>query len=168
MKPAKVSTDFFAGRYGLLSGVWFNTYQFTDDDHLFRFSDACQHMYFMLNGVIYRVSEDPDDGYRSHLDDIVICDLMPLNIWQPGERVYCAHVTRDSGRWHNLGETKEEDYAYRNDRCDIVEVWSSETEKVVLEFGTDMVDDYYPTFVGRFNPEHMSLNNPKADMLKEH
>jgi hypothetical protein len=35
------------------------------------------------------------------------------------------------------------------------------TNKLVLEVGTENIDDYYPGFVGRFHPENMAVNCKK-------
>lgn len=77
---------------------------------------------FCLDGVTYMAVEDEDDGYRSALRHVIVTDSAPKNLF-PAVVV----VARQSGK-----------------DSDITELVSQETDKVVLEFGTDHSDDYYP------------------------
>lgn len=58
-----------------------------------------------------------------------------------------------------LARKKPDDrYGNVNDTLELIDVV---TGKVVLEVGTDNTDDYYPSFVSAFWPEHMASNeNP--------
>lgn len=159
-----LSLEHFDNRPGLLSGVWF-TEQDMDPQREYWKDQVVNMLYFMLDGIIYRVQEDPDDGYRSHLRNIIVVDQMPLNVWQPAEEVWLHYRHHNSDRvaieWDSVRNT------YRDDRCNIVEFVSRETGECVLEFGTDDSEDYYPAFVASFHPEAMSINNPIANMLGE-
>jgi len=42
--------------------------------------------------------------------------------------------------------------------CDIIRFIDKTTGLVVLEIGTTNTDDYYPSFVGIFNPQNMAVN----------
>ena len=150
-KGQSVGIETFNGRVGLLSGVWRETQTLPEEDYM----DVAAHLFIMLDGVIYDVMEDPDDGYRSYMDAIYVRDLMPLNIWTPAEPVIGKLCDKDSDRWCT---SYHGDYTYRNDRCNILELWSTVTNKCVVEFGTDFVDDYYPSFVDAFHPQNMSFN----------
>lgn len=101
---------------------------------------------FRLDGVVYIAVEDPDDGYRSHLSEILIGDKITNKFKK-------CHVR---GKWIDKNEYGE--------NCDIIQFIDDLTNKVVLEIGTDNTDDYYPYFVAKFNPENMSINK-KADEL---
>lgn len=145
-----VVIESFNGRLGLLSGVWRETQPLPEDDYM----DQAAHLFIMLDGVIYDVQEDPDDGYRSYLSDIYVRDLMPLNIWTPAEPVIGKLCQHNTDRWAGSNNSYHADLA----RCNIMELWSTITNKCVVEFGTDYADDYYPTFVDAFHPENMSFN----------
>jgi hypothetical protein len=106
------------------------------------FEDA-QVIRFRLDGICYIATEDPDDGYRSSMQDIVIAEVASMANTFPPVRVVCRH--RTEGRYSN------ED--------DILEFIDMETGKVVLEVGTDNSDDYYPSFVACFKPENMHIND---------
>lgn len=154
--------DHFHNRMGLLSGVWFTEAEADPPDSLWK-EQPVDYMYFMLDGVIYRVQEDPDDGYRSHLEDIIVVDQMPLNVWQPAEEVIGHHAQKQS----ELIDHRFDPEGYYEDRCDIVQLISTTTAKPVLEFGTDFSDDYYPSFVARFYPQKMGINERQAILLGE-
>ena len=89
---------------------------------------------FRLDGVVYVATEDPDDGYRSSLKEIII---------QENDR-----VTNEFPPVKVVGTMKH----------DILILKNVENGKVVLEVGTDNSDDYYPSFVSYFNPENMQGN----------
>lgn len=97
-------------------------------------------MYFVLDGVTYAVIEDPSDGYRSSMEEIVESDHEVTNRFK-AQRVF--GVRRES--------------RYSGD-YDIVDMYDVITAKRVLSFGTDHSDDYYPTFEAIFNPENMAIN----------
>lgn len=157
----QLTLESFHNRMGLLSGVWFDE-RTPEPRHGWTY-DPATYMYFMVDGVIYCVQEDPDDGYRSHLKDIVVVNQMPLNVWQPAEEVMGHHAQKNSELIdHNFDPTR-----YYEDRCEIVQLISTATAKPVLEFGTDYSDDYYPSFVARFYPNKMGINERQAILLGE-
>lgn len=83
---------------------------------------------FVLDGVTYAAIEDPDDGYRSALEGVFICKDKIANTFSPVPVV----VSR-------LDDSNIYTIAHPDGR-------------VIVEFGTDNSDDYYPCFVGRFDP----------------
>lgn len=96
--------------------------------------EDCQSMRFRLDGVVYAVTEDPSDGYRSCMQDIVVVpDAEMTNAFTP-IRVL-ARMQRAV--------------------LELIDIANGET---VLEAGTDNADDYYPCFVASFTPEKMSVN----------
>ena len=113
-----------------LQGVDFENSKIAGYDVMF---DDAQMMRFKIDGKIYVATEDPTDGYRSSLKDIVLSEDKMKNVFR-GQQV--------------LGK-----YEGTNDR-DILEFVSVKTGKVVLEVGTDNADDYYPSFVASFNPKN--------------
>lgn len=95
---------------------------------------------FVLDGVTYTAREDESDGYRSSMRDIVASDTPLSNTFPPEEVV---------GRIRTEGEYGQDD---------VLELVSVATGEVVLEVGTENVDDYYPAFVAGWWPERLSCN----------
>lgn len=92
---------------------------------------------FILDGKTYTVIEDPDDGYRSSMQDIIESDKTIKNLFPKPVRV----VARMSDEF---GE-------------DILQLIDISNGKTVLEIGTDYSDHWYPCFVASFSPENFSL-----------
>lgn len=101
------------------------------------FGGDAQVVRFRLDGVVYIAKEDPDDGYRSSLGSVTIGGSLPMANTFPPAAVTCTHHTEHE---------------------DILKFADDETQKVVLEIGTENADDYYPSFVGSFHPEAMASN----------
>jgi hypothetical protein len=93
---------------------------------------------FRLNGILYCAVEDENDGYRSAMKEITILDSTDVRNIFPSIDVVCIY--RD-----------DEDF-------DLLIIFDAETEEIVLEVGTDYVDDWYPYFVSNFFPEAMIIN----------
>jgi len=96
---------------------------------------------FRLDGVTYTAIEDPSDGYRSSMESLFVSTDAEVNNVFPPNRV--------------VGRKKENDQYAVNNTLELVD---AVTGKVVLEVGTDNTDDYYPSFVSAFWPEHMAVN----------
>lgn len=110
-----------------------------------RYED-CAVCRFRLDGVVYIAIEDPSDGYRSTMRDLIVAnDVTMKNVFPAIEVI---------GRRRTEGEYGGTD--------DVLELVDAITDKVVLEVGTDNCDDYYPCFVASFHPEAMATN---ADVL---
>lgn len=120
----------FVGPY-LLCGVDFENVKIDDDDVSGYYN--AQMMRFKLDDKIYVATENPDDGYRSSLSEIMRSDDKMKNVFR-GQPV--------------KGRYKEDEHD------DILEFISVKTGKVVLMVGTDNTDDYYPSFVASFSPEN--------------
>lgn len=96
---------------------------------------------FRLDGVTYTAIENPDDGYRSSMEKLFVSNDQPMKNVFPPIRV--------------LAKKKANDSYSNNDTLELIDI---KTGKVVLEVGTDNVDDYYPCFVSSFRPENMATN----------
>ena len=105
-----------------------------------RFED-CQVCRFRLDGIVYSAIEDPGDGYRSSMRELAVTEDAMTNVFPPVEVL---------GRHRTKGHYSGED--------DVLELIDTVTGNVVLEVGTDNVDDYYPGFVASFHPENMATN----------
>lgn len=96
---------------------------------------------FILDGITYEAIEDPSDGYRSQLKEIMISET-PVNYNFPPQKV--------------IGKMKDNDESYSND---VLEFYDPVTDKLVLAIGTMNWDDYYPWCVLDWHPENLNINN---------
>lgn len=104
--------------------------------------DGSSCIIFTLDDVNYAVIEDESDGYRSSMKEIKIVRSVPVkNIFEA-----CRVTCRDTSSSHNSSAGS------------LVQFVDVDTNEVVLEVGTNNDDDYYPSFVSRFNPKAMSAN----------
>ena len=92
---------------------------------------------FKLDGVALFAIEDPDDGYRSALSDILVCPD--------------ATISNTFAACDVMGRYGKEDT--------LIELVDRITGKVVITIGTDNSDYYYPSFIGSFDPTAMAVNN---------
>ena len=104
-------------------------------------TEDCQVCRFRLDGVVYVAVEDPDDGYRSMMNELVIDNDAAMKNVFVGCDVICRHTEKGD---------------YQDD--DILELVDTKTEKVVLRVGTGNYNDYYPYFVAEFDPTAMAVN----------
>jgi len=102
----------------------------------FGYLDGVNHMLFVCNKKTYRVREDASDGYRSSMRDIELVSEKVTNKFK-SQRVFGV---------------------LRIGNCDIVDFYDVVTGKIVLSFGTENNDDYYPCYVAVFTPENMAIN----------
>lgn len=106
---------------------------------------------FVLDGVAYTAQEDPRDGYRSCMGELHVGGEC-TNLFPP-VRVIAREVAERKGGTPGEWEWRT--------TVDVLELLDAETGKVVLEVGTHDSDDYYPSFVASFMPEHMAINASK-------
>ena len=135
----EVNLEFFVGKTFKLTGVGAESVKVGRDEDATHFS-------VILNNQCYTVMEDPSDGYRSSMREIWVTKGASIK-----NRFPACEVT---GRKC----TDEHD--------DTVELVDTTTGKVVIEFGTSNTDDYYPCFVGNFQPENMLVNEPLEDRMQ--
>lgn len=106
-------------------------------------ADGGEHE-FKIDSVVFKVVEDPDDGYRSHLGTIEYSDeskgiFFGTPIAQVKIETYDGPDNDpDLGSWRV-------NHGYR--LVDIVD------DHIWLEFGTHNYDDYYPCFIFRHHPK---------------
>jgi hypothetical protein len=101
-------------------------------------------MTFVLDGVAYRVTEDPSDSYHSSMRDIEIVDATVSNTFAPVKVV---------GRHRTSSKYSGED--------DVLELIDAANGEVILEVGTSNLDDYYPCYEAGFYPDRMAVNANK-------
>lgn len=108
---------------------------------------------FGLSGTTYLVFEDPSDGYRSSAGPILSFEGAAYELSGEGcetylrEKVVCSHRTQG---------------AYSGSTDDVLEVRNAATGHLIFEVGTEDVDDYYPGYVCRWHPEHLSANQERS------
>ena len=102
--------------------------------------DDCGAIRFRLDGISYAAVEDPEDGWRSSMKDLMVVDEPMLNVFPPTD-VVCAYRSRSE-----YGE------------CDLLDFVAVANGKVVLTVGTDNTDDWYPFYVGQWQPENLPHN----------
>ncbi len=100
---------------------------------------------FRLNGVIYEAHEDPSDGYRSYLGQIVKTDLTEMKNTFPPQKVYAKMKVNDPKNPYDTDE--------------ILEFFDQKTDKLILEIGTSNIDDYYPSCIMNWSPQNMNIND---------
>lgn len=95
---------------------------------------------FTLDGVTYMAEEDPDDGYRSYMNDLVVAEE-PCKIKLPNVAVVCRMM--QDRNW---------------EKNNVLIFTDAENGKDILAIGTANYDDYYPYCVMEYMPENMSCN----------
>jgi len=104
------------------------------------YDDDADGYRFILDGVTYCAIEDPSDGYRSTLSDLeATADKVDYTF--PPHKV--------------IGKMREDGVYSKND---VIEFYDAVTNKVVLAFGTDNYDDYYPCCIMEWYPENLAAN----------
>jgi len=98
---------------------------------------------FGLDNKKYKAIEDPGDGYRSYMNELEETEQIIKNAL-PSVEVYC--------------KMKASETYYTND---VLEMWDTTTNKLVLAIGTANTDDYYPYCVMEYNPKNMAINIDK-------
>ena len=103
---------------------------------------------FKLDDIVFKVLEDPDDGYRSQLGVIEYSSQSDGIFFQtPLAKVKIEEYE---------GENK--DHSQSNEGYRLIDV---EDGHIWLEFGTDNTDDYYPFFVFRHFPKENENNESR-------
>jgi hypothetical protein len=98
---------------------------------------------FKIDNIIFKVLEDPDDGYRSYLGTIDYTDKhSSLFFYESIARVKIETYETISPE-PAFGEEKNHGYRLVDTRDS--HVW--------VEFGTHNYDDYYPCFIFRHFPK---------------
>lgn len=96
---------------------------------------------FVLDGIKYKAIEDPDDGWRSYLGELVVTD----------ENVAYTFDSVDV-----LCSMSEE---FRDDILEFKDIKNGQT---ILRIGTGDFGDWYPYCVFDWMPEKMACNEEKG------
>ena len=133
----------------LIGGGVLDAVDFTSEAIKDHFGDYqnCSVCRFRLNGTIYIAIEDPEDGYRSCMRDLIVGDETEIkNCFEPINVVGVHFI-------ENCCES-----------CDILYLIDIATGKIVLEVGTVRTSDYYPCYVASFHPENMCINQDRGEV----
>lgn len=128
----------------VLDAVDFTKEECVDNYDNDEYSNVCR---FRLDGVVYVAKEDPEDGWRSSLGDLLIQEESNMTNVFPPVAVICQY----SDKYTN----EDDEYTCSQD---ILQIIDESTLEVILEVGTDYSDDGYPSFVSSFRPEAMITN----------
>lgn len=99
---------------------------------------------FCLDGITYAAMEDPSDGYRSSME----C------LYTDGESINMSFAAVSV----LLIKKQQGQYSKGDSVFQMIDVLNG---NVVLEFGTENSDDYYPSFVASWKPENLYINKGK-------
>lgn len=102
--------------------------------------EEAEFVAFQLDGVTYLAVEDPDDGYRSYCEKLVIDNSIEI-ARIPDTEVFCV---------------MKPDSQYETN--DVLLMLDAKTRSCVLEVGTENTDDYYPYCVMSWHPENLYFN----------
>jgi hypothetical protein len=138
----------------LLGEHWLDAVDFNITKHKEwdgKFVDA-NSITFRLDGNCYTATEDPNDGYRSTMNEIFTKKVDMTNVFPP-TWVVCRPYEADPDDTYN-------DHSNENgiSLIEFVDAWNG---KVILVVGTDYSDGYYPSFVSNWIPEEMAVNEGK-------
>ncbi len=121
-----------------LSGVDFES----QEVEIYSSMETVEVCRFRLDGKIYTAIQNPDDGYRSSMKELIVSDSGEMkNQFEPVP-VFCIHRT----------------VANYGNSADILDIFDAQNAKLILAVGTDNTDDYYPCFISSYTPENMSVN----------
>jgi hypothetical protein len=111
---------------------------------------ACDATYeFKLDDIIFRVLEDPNDGYRS-------C----LGVIEYGEQSNSIFF-RTSVAKVRIETYSDLDRDAYNSACQGYRLVDVDDGHIWLEFGTDNTDDYYPYFIFRHMPKEVEIETSR-------
>ena len=120
---------------------------------------------FKVDDIVFKVLEDPNDGYRSMLGTIDYTDEHNSIFF--GTAIARVRIeTYDSAE--ETGDEdpdREDDYEPRYGVCQGYRLVDVTDGHVWLEFGTDNYDDYYPCFIFRHRPKATPLKVRMRDII---
>lgn len=129
------------GKY-LLSGV--DEYQTTND-----FYENINGIVLILNGEKYIMAEDQCDGYRSYGILVKNENVECLNTFPPQEVVIESKVTKITEHFDSISN-------------EMMTIKNPFTNEIIIELGTENMDDYYPMGIFHYHPENLPINKNKT------
>ena len=107
---------------------------------------------FRMDGVTYLAVENPEDGYRSHCENLEEIPNIP-RYRIPDIAVVCSMKPNDTN-------------GFGSGNHNILVVTDEITGKVVMEIGTENYDDYYPCYIFEYTPENLVCNQKKNEGIR--
>lgn len=104
--------------------------------------EALDSVLFTLDGITFKLTENPDDGYRSYCEELELAECSPKYTFQ-GIEVIVSMLDGDDK--------------------DCIVITDSKNGEIILIAGTDYTEDYYPICVFEYYPENMSCNQNKSN-----
>lgn len=105
------------------------------------YGEDVNYIKFELDNISYIALENPDDGYRSYMNEVKTCNVSPKYKTPPIE-ILCIYKDEDEYGW----------------KSDLLQLVDKKNGKVFLTVGTRNIDDYYPTCVFDYVPENLAVN----------
>lgn len=128
------------GKY-LLSGV--DEYQSTNT-----LVENINGVVLILNGEKYIMAEDQCDGYRSYGVIFKDEDVECINTFPPQEVIIESKLTEIPGDF--ISEVNE-----------MMTIKNPFNNEVIIELGTENMDDWYPMGIFHYYPENLPINKSK-------
>jgi hypothetical protein len=98
---------------------------------------------FKVDGVVFEVLCDPDDGYRSYMAGVIAHKPEQYNFYSlPLATVRLEKFTR-----------QPDDESGRDESTNGFQLVDTQDDHVWLEFGTHHHDEWYPSFLFRYHPK---------------
>lgn len=123
-----------------LSGVEFSQ----RENERYGYAQKVNAISFILDNITYTAVEDPDDGYRSYMDKIVVSDNNLSNMFEPQRVMAIMRVNTTHAN-------------------DILDLYDVRTGLIVLSVGTNNTYEYYPYCVFEYRPENMYVNQSRKE-----
>lgn len=110
------------------------------------YGDTVQRVALLVDDFVVELCEDENDGYRSSLGSI--------RRWQSVSRYIAEHDDVSFAPIHPplIVMIRHRKVAEHSGEADAIYAIDERTGLVVLDIGTDQVDDYYPSFVFSWDP----------------
>ena len=108
---------------------------------------------FKLDTIVWKVLEDPDDGYRSHLGVIEYGDQSDSIFFRKSLGKVRIETYSDNKECPDGFYEPHDRVGYRLVDISDGHVW--------LEFGTENTDDYYPYFIFRHMPKDIEIETSR-------
>lgn len=101
------------------------------------YGGKAQIIRFVLDGIVFIAAEDPQDGYRSSLRDVTFSFDKKIS---------------------NTFASVKVKIDFKDNMLKIID---TKSKKIVLKIGTNYSDNYYPYFIGEWNPKNLHVNKKK-------
>ena len=112
-----------------------------EERQIYSWAEHRNYVKFTLDGVTYKAVEDPDDGYRSYMEELEVSETS-CKTKLPDIEVFCVMSA--------VGEYEGE--------SDVLCFYDVLSGKKIMAVGTENTNDYYPYCILEYHPENMYCN----------